>query len=162
MSLEDDIHALVLEISGVSTVYRADPLWKTVVKHVGALLGPGEDAAPLPFVLCSEDDGDDSGSNGGSSGGSDGCASGGASSESNRDATGGGAESSGANVGETVGEAPVMTVRVRIGTDGSVPAPTVARSVAAEIRALVSVQRPELTVKAVVEISAVALHPDSH
>lgn len=51
--------------------------------------------------------------------------------------------------------APVLTVRVRIGTDGSIAAPRLARSVAAGIRAFVAVRRPGVEVKAVVEIAAI-------
>ncbi|WP_425862716.1 hypothetical protein [Arthrobacter sp. TWP1-1] len=51
----------------------------------------------------------------------------------------------------------LMTVKVRIGADGSVPAPSLARSVAAEIRSFVAGQRPETDVKAVVEIAAIGI-----
>ncbi|AIY02835.1 hypothetical protein ART_3236 [Arthrobacter sp. PAMC 25486] len=128
MSLEEEIRQLVLGMGGVATVYAADPMWVTAVKQLGALLGPGGDAAPVPFVVCTEEgadllDTDD------------------------------GAFPAGAG-GFT---RPVMTVRVRIGTDGSQPAPALARAVAGAVRALVSVQRPEVGVKAVVEVSAIGV-----
>lgn len=116
MSLEDEIHQLVLGMDGVAVVYAADPVWLTAVKQLGSLLGPGE-AAPVPFVVCSEE-ADDAG---------------------------------------VPGAAPAMSVRVRIGTDGSLPAPELARAVAAGIRAHVAVQRPGMEVKSVVEISAIGV-----
>lgn len=117
MSLEDEIHQLVLGMDGVAVVYAADPVWLTAVKQLGSLLGPGE-AAPVPFVVCSEEADDDAG---------------------------------------VPGAAPAMSVRVRIGTDGSLPAPGLARAVAAGIRAHVAVQRPGVEVKSVVEISAIGV-----
>lgn len=51
----------------------------------------------------------------------------------------------------------LMTVKVRVGTDGSVPSPALARSVAAEIRTFVSGQCPGSDVKAVVEIAAIGI-----
>lgn len=116
MSLEDGIHQLVLGMDGVAAVYTADPVWLTAVKQLGSLLSPGE-AAPVPFVVCSEK-ADDAGE---------------------------------------PGAAPAMSVRVRIGTDGSLPAPALARSVAAGIRAHLAVLRPGVDVKAVVEISAIGV-----
>ncbi|WP_269940011.1 hypothetical protein [Arthrobacter sp. HY1533] len=116
MSLEAEIHQLVLGMDGVAAVYAADPVWLTAVKQLGSLLGPGE-AAPVPFVVCSEE-ADDAG---------------------------------------VPGAAPAMSVRVRIGTDGSLPAPGLARAVAAGIRTHVAVQRPGVEVKAVVEISAIGV-----
>lgn len=112
MSLEDQIHQWVLGLDGVDTVYAADPLWLTAVKQLGALVGAGESAAPVPFVVCAEEEAD--------------------------------------------GRA-VMTVKIRIGTDGSVPAPAMARSVATEIRTIVAGQRPEVDVKAIVEIAALGV-----
>ena len=55
MSLEDELHQLVLTMEGVSTVYSADPLWMNVLKQVGALLGPEDDDVPTTFVVCSEE-----------------------------------------------------------------------------------------------------------
>lgn len=57
MSLEEDLHQLVLGMDGVATVYAADPLWLNVLKQVGVLLGP-DDAGPVPFVVCSEGGGE--------------------------------------------------------------------------------------------------------
>ena len=51
----------------------------------------------------------------------------------------------------------LMTVKVRIGSDGSVPSPALARNVAAEIRSFVSGQCPETDLKAVVEIAAIGI-----
>ncbi|SEE84369.1 hypothetical protein SAMN04489740_2754 [Arthrobacter alpinus] len=112
MSLEDQIHQWVMGLDGVDTVYSADPLWLTAVKQLGALVGAGESATSVPFVVCAEEETDDR---------------------------------------------PLMTVKVRIGTDGSVPAPALARSVAAEIRTLVVGQRPEVDVKTVVEVAALGV-----
>lgn len=58
---------------------------------------------------------------------------------------------------DTDGERPVMTVQIRIGTDGGVPAPTLARGVAAAIREFVGQERPELDVVAAVEIAAIGV-----
>lgn len=55
------------------------------------------------------------------------------------------------------GETPVMTVQIRIGTDGGVPAPALARGVAAAIREFVGRERPELEVVAAVEIAAIGV-----
>ncbi|POH61207.1 hypothetical protein [Arthrobacter glacialis] len=119
MSLEEDIHNMVLGADGVAAVYSADPLWLNAVKALGALLGPNGEPAPVPFVVCTEEAGlaDD---------------------ESGAGAT-----------------RPVMSVQVRIGTDGTLPAPATARSVAALIRAQVALQRPEVDVRAVVAIAAI-------
>lgn len=119
MSLEASIHELVLGMDGVAVVYTADPIWLMAMKQLGALLGPGGEAAPVPFVVCTEEAPDPA-------------------------ADGGSARAA-------------MTVRVRIGTGASAPAPGVARAVAGAIRALVSAQRPELDVKAVVEVSAIGV-----
>jgi hypothetical protein len=124
MSLENDIHQLVLGLDGVAAVYTADPLWLAAVKQLGSLLGPGGEAA-VPFVVCSESGGDGDG------------------------------EGEGDGLGEAGG--PVMTVKVRIGTDGSTPAPAMARDVAVAIRSFVAARRPGLGVKAVVEISAIGV-----
>ncbi|MFQ4149506.1 hypothetical protein AAGW05_12540 [Arthrobacter sp. LAPM80] len=123
MSLEEDLHQLVLGMDGVATVYAADPLWLTMLKQVGGLLGQGDDAAPVPFVVCSEDGAGDGAGDGAEDGTHDG----------------------------------IVTVRVRIGTDGAQPAPAVARNVAEGIRAHVSLQRPGTLVRAVVEVSAIGL-----
>lgn len=112
MSLENQIRERVLELDGVGAVYSADPLWLTAAKALGALVGSGDSAGAVPFVVCAED--------------------------------------------EIEGRS-LLTVRVRIGTDGSVPSPALARSVAAEIRAFVSGHRPGTDVKAVVEIAAIGL-----
>ncbi|WP_104087188.1 hypothetical protein [Arthrobacter sp. GMC3] len=52
---------------------------------------------------------------------------------------------------------PVMTVQIRIGTDSQVPAPALARNVAAAIREFVSSRLPETDVVAAVEIAAIGL-----
>lgn len=52
---------------------------------------------------------------------------------------------------------PLLTVKVRIGTDGSLPAPDTARQVAADIRAHLAVHRPDAEVKIMVEIAAVGV-----
>lgn len=123
MSLEDDIHQLVLSLEGVATVYAADPVWLSALKQLGSLVDSGSAAAPVPFVVCSED----------------------ASSETSE-----------TNDRGLVGQ-PVMTVKIRIGTDGSLPAPVMARSVAGAIRTFVSALHPNVQVKAVVEISAIGV-----
>lgn len=116
MSLEEDLHHVVLGADGVATVYSADPLWLNAVRQLGALLGPNGEPAPVPFVVCTEEAGDD---------------------------------------GASGAPRAVMSVKVRIGTDGTVPAPATARSVAALIRSHVAQQRPEVDVRAVVEIAAI-------
>lgn len=118
MSLEEDIHNVVLGADGVASVYSADPLWLNAVKALGALLGPNGEPAPVPFVVCTEEAG----------------------------------LADGAGAGAT---RPVMSVKVRIGTDGTLPAPATARSVAALIRSHVALQRPEVDVRAVVAIAAI-------
>ncbi|WP_449374517.1 hypothetical protein [Arthrobacter psychrolactophilus] len=50
-----------------------------------------------------------------------------------------------------------MIVKVRIGTDGSVPAPAMARTVASEIRFLVGQTHPDKEVKTVVEVAALGV-----
>ena len=55
MSLEDELHQLVLTMEGVSTVYSADPLWMNVLKQVGALMGTDGDDVPTTFVVCAEE-----------------------------------------------------------------------------------------------------------
>ncbi|MHA7271355.1 hypothetical protein [Arthrobacter sp. HLT1-20] len=115
MSLEEDIHQVVLGADGVATVYSADPLWLNAVKQLGALLGPNGEPAPVPFVVCTEEPHD----------------------------------------GASGAQRVVMSVKVRIGTDGTVPAPATARLVAALIRSHVAEQRPEVDVRAVVEIAAI-------
>ncbi|MHA7303708.1 hypothetical protein ACX80E_00430 [Arthrobacter sp. TMN-49] len=120
MSLEGDIHRLVLGLDGIATVYSVDPLWMTVVKELGSLLASGAGPAQVPFVVCTEEyEADDA-------------------------------------AGDGRAPRPVMNVKVRIGTDGSVPAPALARSVAALIRAHVAQRRPEMDVRAVVQIAAIA------
>lgn len=57
---------------------------------------------------------------------------------------------------ENHGDAHVVTVRMRVGSDGSVPAPHVARTVASQIRAHVGAAHPDIHVVAAVEISAIA------
>lgn len=136
MSLEEEIRQLVLAISGVATVYAADPIWVTAVKQLGALLGPGDDAGPVPFVVCTEG-AEDPLALGADDGGFPAAAAGAA--------------------GAGVAARTVMTVRVRIGTDGLQPAPATARAVAAAIRDLVSARRREVDVKAVVEVSAIGV-----
>lgn len=112
MSVEADIHQLVLGMDGISAVFVVDPLWKNVVSQLGSLLGQDGAGGQLQFVDCSTD-------------------------------------SSGAN--------PVMTVRLRIGADGSVPAPALARAVAAAIRTHVKAVQPDVDVVAAVEISAISV-----
>ncbi|MEV8181763.1 hypothetical protein [Specibacter sp. NPDC078692] len=51
----------------------------------------------------------------------------------------------------------VMTVKIRIGTDGALRAPDMARSVAGAIRTFVTALHPDVQVKAVVEISAIGV-----
>ena len=134
MSLEDDIHQLVLAMDGVATVYAADPVWRSALKQLGSLVDPGSDATPVPFVVCSEADD-------------------------------GGTQERGPGVlgdaslpdAASAGGRSVMTVKIRVGTDGSLPAPAMARSVAGAIRTLVAGQRPDVQVKAVVEISAIGV-----
>lgn len=121
MSLEDDIHHLVLGMDGVATVYSADPLWLNALKQLGALLGPNGEPAPVPFVVCTEEIYD----------------------------------AGTAGSGAAAASRAVMSVRVRIGTDGSVPAPATARSVAALIRAHVAARRADVDVRAVVQIAAI-------
>lgn len=55
------------------------------------------------------------------------------------------------------GDKPTLTVRLRIGSDGSVPAPALARSVAGAVRALAAEQNPRAEVKTVVEISTIGI-----
>lgn len=140
MSLEDDIHQLVLSLEGVATVYAADPVWLSALKQLGSLVDSGSAAAPVPFVVCS--DADDVGTQERGTGtlGAESLGDGGA---------------AGSRSFKTV--KTVMTVKIRIGTDGSLPAPAMARSVAGAIRNLVEVQRPDVQVKAVVEISAIGV-----
>lgn len=57
---------------------------------------------------------------------------------------------------ESRGDAHVVRVRMRVGSDGSIPAPDVARSVAAHIRAHICDAHPKIHVVAAVEISAIA------
>jgi len=52
-----------------------------------------------------------------------------------------------------------MTVRIRVGCQADVPAPQLARDVAAAIRALVRAENPALDVVAAVEVSAIAVAP---
>lgn len=112
MSLENQIRESVLGLDGVGTVYSADPMWLTTMKVLGALVGSGDSAGAVPFVVCVED---------------------------------------------SMEGRSLMTVKVRIGADGSVPSPALARSVAAEIRAFVSGQCPGTDVKTVVEIAAIGV-----
>lgn len=136
MSIEDEIHQLVRGLDGVATVYAADPVWRTAVKALGSWLGPGGEVPA--FVVCTEESADP------------------LFIEADADD---GASPAGA-VSRSLGGATapaVMTVRVRIGTDGSQPAPFLARTVAAAIRSLVSAQHPEVAVKAVVEVSAIGV-----
>jgi hypothetical protein len=120
MSLEEQIHELVLGLDGVATVYAADPLWLAVAKQVGALLSAGDEAAAVPFVVCDVNKGGDDAGSGGR---------------------------------------PVLTVRIRIGSDGGVPAPALARGVAAAIRAFVAAEHPETGVVVAVEIAAIGIQP---
>ncbi|MDJ0317964.1 hypothetical protein [Arthrobacter antibioticus] len=53
--------------------------------------------------------------------------------------------------------APVLTVKVRVGTDGSVPAPQLARSVATGIRTFVAPRRPDFEVRVLVQIAAIGV-----
>lgn len=137
MSLEDDIHQLVLAMDGVATVYAADPVWLSALKQLGSLVDSGSAAAPVPFVVCS--DADDVGTQ-------------------ERGTGTLGAESLGAG-GAAGGRSvkTVMTVKIRIGTDGSLPAPAMARAVAGAIRTFVIALHPDVQVKAVVEISAIGV-----
>lgn len=130
MSLEDDIHQLVLAMDGVATVYAADPVWLSALKQVGSLMDPDSSSPRVPFVVCSEE----------------------ASSEASE-----ASEASERNGSGAVGGQPVMTVKIRIGTDGSLPAPAMARSVAGAIRTFVIALHPDVQVKAVVEISAIGV-----
>ena len=120
MSLEEDIHQLVLSMDGVATVYAADPVWLSALKQLGSLMDPDSAARPVPFVVCSEDSSSEL------SDGGPGCRS-------------------------------VMTVKIRIGTDGALRAPDMARSVAGAIRTFVTALHPDVQVKAVVEISAIGV-----
>ncbi|WP_104110799.1 hypothetical protein [Arthrobacter sp. N199823] len=139
MSLEDDIHQLVLAMDGVATVYAADPVWLSALKQLGSLVDPGSGATPVPFVVCSEaDDGGTQERGPGPSG------AGSLGEASLPDAASAGGRS-------------VMTVKIRIGTDGSLPAPAMARSVAGAIRTLVTARQPEVQVRALVEISAIGV-----
>jgi len=128
MSLEEELHALVRGLPGVSIVYAADPLWLNVVKAVGAMLGPGSADTQTPYVVCQIDAGAHDGGPEGSARGDD-------------------------------VVRPVMTVRLRIGTDGSVPAPALARDVAAAIRAHLAGAEPGMEVVAAVEIAAIGVQP---
>jgi len=51
----------------------------------------------------------------------------------------------------------LMRVQVRIGSSGDVPAPALARNVAAAIRGFVATAKPGLEVVAVVEIAAIGV-----
>ncbi|ALE93746.1 hypothetical protein AOC05_17750 [Arthrobacter alpinus] len=51
----------------------------------------------------------------------------------------------------------IMRVQVRIGTNGAVPAPALARNVAAAIRVFVSARQPEVGVVAAVEVAAIGV-----
>ncbi len=117
MTLEDDIHHLVLSMEGVATVYSADPVWLAAAKQAASLLGTGGDAAV--FVVCREEVPDAD--------------------------------------GMSDGARPAVSVRLRIGSNGTVPAPALARAVAAGIRTFVSGLRPEVDVKAAVEVSAIGV-----
>ncbi|ALO65268.1 hypothetical protein AS189_00665 [Arthrobacter alpinus] len=155
MSLEDDIHQLVLAMEGVATVYAADPVWLSALKQLGSLVDPGSAAAPVPFVVCSEaetaeavSDADDGGTRERGA-----VALGEASSPDAASADGRPVVSD-----KTVLTAKsVLTVKIRIGTDGTLPAPAMARSVAGAIRTLVTARQPDAQVKAVVEISAIGV-----
>ncbi len=117
MTLEEDIHQLVLAMEGVATVYSADPVWLAALKQAASRLGSGGEAAV--FVVCCEE---------------------------RLDAG-----------GMSDGARPTVGVRLRIGSNGTVPAPALARAVAGGIRTFVSGQRPGVDVKAVVEISAIGV-----
>lgn len=95
MSLEEDIHQMVLSMDGVATVYAADPVWLSALKQLGSLMDPDRAAQPVPFVVCSEA----------------------ASSETDTGDTGGTGDA-----GSSCRS--VMTVKIRIGTDGALRAPT--------------------------------------
>lgn len=116
MSLEDDVHQWVLDMDGVAIVYAVDPMWRTAVKTLGALLSPAETAGARTFVACSENGGPGS-----------------------------------------EGLSPVLTVKVRVGTDGSVPAPELARTVATGIRTFVASRRPDFEVQVLVQIAAIGV-----
>lgn len=128
MSLEEDIHQMVLSMDGVATVYAADPVWLSALKQLGSLMDPDSAAQPVPFVVCSEA----------------------ASSETDTGDTGGTGDA-----GSSCRS--VMTVKIRIGTDGALRAPDMARSVAGAIRTFVTALHPDVQVKAVVEISAIGV-----
>lgn len=117
MTLEDDIHQLVLSMEGVAMVYSADPVWLAAARQAASLLGSGGEAAA--FVVCREEGPDAD--------------------------------------GMSDGARPAVSVRLRIGSNGTVPAPELARAVAAGIRTFVSGQRPEVDVNAVVQVSAIGV-----
>ncbi|MFB9165161.1 hypothetical protein [Arthrobacter psychrochitiniphilus] len=50
-----------------------------------------------------------------------------------------------------------LTIRTRIGTDGSLPAPATARAVADAIRVFATENYPFLSVKAIVEVSTIGV-----
>lgn len=129
MSLEEDIRQMVLSMDGVATVYAADPVWLSALKQLGSLMDPDSAAQPVPFVVCSEA----------------------ASSETDTGDTGGTGSAGGSSCRS------VMTVKIRIGTDGALRAPDMARSVAGAIRTFVTALHPDVQVKAVVEISAIGV-----
>lgn len=157
MSLEDDIHQLVLAMEGVATVYAADPVWLSALKQLGSLVDPGSAAAPVPFVVCSDEVSPEELS-------AEAVSTDGASS----DADDGGTQKRGPGAlgeaslvdGASSRSRSVLTVKIRIGTDGTLPAPAMARSVAGAIRTLVTARQPDAQVKAVVEISAIGVCAD--
>ncbi|MGN5732916.1 hypothetical protein [Arthrobacter psychrochitiniphilus] len=128
MSMEEEIRQLVLSMDGVATVYAADPLWLTTVKRLGLLLEQGT-AEPAHFVVCS----------------------GGIEEFPLIETTNTGYRTA---AGDGTG---ALTVRTRIGTDGSLPAPATARAVADAIRVFATENYPFLSVKAIVEISTIGV-----
>ena len=58
------------------------------------------------------------------------------------------------NTGDGAG---ALTIRTRIGTDGSLPAPATARAVADAIRVFATENYPFLSVKAIVEVSTIGV-----
>lgn len=145
MSLEAQIHRLVLDVDGVGIVYAADPLWLAAAKQLGGLLTSGSEPAGGPFVVCTEEGRPRA-----------------EAVDTLRDNHNPDTDMhTSVGPGEISEEQllddmrPIVAVRVRIGTDGSAAAPVVAKMVAAQIRSFVSIHRPGLDVKALVEIAAI-------
>lgn len=55
------------------------------------------------------------------------------------------------------GARPTLRVQLRIGGDGSIPAPDLARSVAGRIRSLVNDRHADVDVKVYVQVSAIGM-----